>query len=79
LMRSLNARRKGLFYWMFRTRLYAGHRASELRQRAEAGLAHVEHLIKLTDRFPSSMVASLQRGSGARRRNRKPLLPPRDC
>lgn len=79
LLRSLNARRRGVFYWMFRTRLYAGHRVNELRQRSEAGLAFVDHFIKLTDRFPSSVVKNLQRGNGVRRRNRKPLLPPRGC
>jgi hypothetical protein len=77
LLRSLGARRKGLFHWMFRTRLYAGHRVRELRRQAALGLAEVEHLIKLTDRYPQTITANLQRGHGVRRRNRRPLPMPK--
>lgn len=77
LLRSLKARRKGLFDWMFRTRRYAGHRVKELRQRALSGLAVTEHLIKLTNRYPRTITANLQRGRGVRRHNRKPLPLPR--
>jgi hypothetical protein len=78
LLRSLKTRRRGLFDWMFRTRLYAGHRVKELRQRTLADLAFTEHLITLTNRYPSAITANLQRGRGVRRRNRKPLPLPRD-
>jgi hypothetical protein len=73
LLRSLDARRKGMFSWMFRTRLYAGHRVRELRRRAVSGLAFTEHLIKLTNRYPTTITANLQKGRGVRRHNRKPL------
>lgn len=77
LLRSLKARKRGLFDWMFRTRLYAGHRVRELRRRAVLGLALTEHLIKLTNRYPHAMTANLQRGCGVRRRSRKPLPLPK--
>lgn len=77
LLRSLKARRKGLFNWMFRTRRYAGHRVKELRQRALSGLAVTEHLIKLTNRYPRAITANLQRGRGVRRHNRKTLPLPK--
>jgi hypothetical protein len=77
LLRSLEARRKGLFDWMFRTRLYAGHRVKELHRRARLGLAFNEHLIKLTDRYPHTVSINLERGHGVRRRNRKPFPTPK--
>lgn len=77
LLRSLKTRRRGLFDWMFRTRLYAGYRVKELRQRTLVGLAFTEHLITLTNRYPNTITANLQRGRGVRRRNRKPPPPPR--
>lgn len=77
LLRSLRTHKKGLFDWMFRTRLYAGHRVKELRQRTLSGLAVTEQLIKLTNRYPRAVTANLQRGHGVRRHNRKPLPLPR--
>lgn len=77
LLRSLDTHRKGLFGWMFRTRLYAGHRVKELRQRAQSGLAVADHLIRLTNRYPHAIAINLQKGRGARRHNRKPLPLPK--
>lgn len=77
LLRSLKARKRGLFDWMFRTRLYAGHRVKELQRRALLGLALTEQLIRLTNRHPHAVTANLQRGRGIRRHSRKPLPLPR--
>lgn len=79
LIRSLRSRRGGLFRWMFETRKFAGHRTSELLKQAERGLAEVGHLLALYEKRRTLLIKSLQRGNGVRRRNRKPLPPPRDC
>jgi hypothetical protein len=72
LIRSLHARRGGLFSWMVRERRYSGHRVKELLARAECGLAQVNHLIKLNDKHQRLLIASLRIGNGVRRHNRKP-------
>ena len=72
LIRSLRARRRGLFRWMMRERRYSGHRVRELRIHAECGLAQVNHMIRLNDRHQALLIASLRRGSGVPRHNRKP-------
>lgn len=77
LIRSLEARRHGLFRWMFRERRFAGHRVLELRGQAEAGLLQVNHLIKLNGKRQDLLIASLRKGSGVPRRNRMPMNKPR--
>jgi hypothetical protein len=72
LLRYLRSRRRGLFRWMSRERRFTGHRVVELRSRAERGLCEVEHLIALNGK-QKTLVKSLRRGNGVRRRNRKPL------
>jgi hypothetical protein len=72
LLRSLQARRRGLFWWMLSERRFAGHRVKELRKRAECGLAQVNHLIGLNDGHPQLLITSLQRGNGVPRHNRRP-------
>ena len=76
LIRSLEARRPGLFRWMFRERRFIGHRVSELRAQAEWGLLQVNHFISLNGKRQNLLIASLQRGSGVPRRNRTPLSKP---
>jgi hypothetical protein len=71
LIRSLRARRSGLFRWMLRESRFSGHRVRELRERAEYGLAQVNHLIKLNDEHQDLLIASLKRGNGLPRHNRK--------
>src|SRR5262249_15304127 len=61
LMRSLRARRRGLFRWMLRERRFSGHRVKELRGRAECGLAQVNYLIGLNDRRQRLFIVSLGR------------------
>jgi hypothetical protein len=72
LIRSLRARRLGLFRWMLRERRFSGHRVKELRKRAECGLAQVNHLIRLNDRHQNLLIVSLRKGNGAPRHNRRP-------
>ena len=72
LIRSLRARQRGLFRWMLRERRFSGHRVKELRKRAECGLAQVNNLIRLNDKRQPLLIASLRRGNGVPRHNRKP-------
>jgi hypothetical protein len=72
-IRSLRSRRRGLFRWILRERRLSGNRVAELRCRAEEGLAHVDHLIKLNDKHQALLIASLVRGNGVPRHNRRPL------
>jgi hypothetical protein len=72
LIRSLSARRRGLFRWMLRERRFSGHRVKELCSRAECGLADVNHLIRLNDKHQDLLIASLRKGSGVPRHNRRP-------
>jgi hypothetical protein len=72
LIRSLRARQLGLFRWMLRERRFSGHRIRELRSRAESGLARVNSLIRLNDRYQQLVIASLRRGNGVPRHNRRP-------
>src|SRR5262249_22815355 len=72
LIRSLRARRLGLFRWMLRERRFSGHRIRELRRRASCGLAQVNHLIRLNDRHQQLLIEGLRRGNGVPRHNRKP-------
>jgi hypothetical protein len=72
LIRSLRARRRGLFRWMLRERRFSGHRIRELRSRAVCGLAQVNHLIALNDRHQQLLIESLRRGNGVPRHNRRP-------
>ena len=71
LLRSLSARRRGLFRWMFRERRFSGHRVRELRTQAQCGLAQVNQLIKLNGKHQNLLIASLRRGNGVPRHNRK--------
>lgn len=77
LRRYLKSRRRGLFNWMFESRKFAGHRVSELAQRADLGLAQVNLLLRLNDKHQRLLITSLMRGSGVRRRNRKPQQQPK--
>jgi hypothetical protein len=72
LVRSLRDRRRGLFRWMVKERRFAGHRVEELCSRAECGLAQVDRLIMLTYKHRDLVIASLRRGNGVPRHNRKP-------
>ena len=63
LTRSLRARRRGLFRWMFRERRFSGHRVTELGKQAECGLAQVNHLILLNHKHQDLLIASLRRGN----------------
>ena len=72
LLRSLRSRRRGLFRWMRREGRFSGHRVSELRSRAEHGLAQVERLTALNSRRQGLLIASLSRGNGKPNRNRMP-------
>ena len=72
LIRSLHKRRRGLFRWMLRERRFSGHRVGELEARAKEGLANVNHLIKLNNRHPDLLIASLKKGRGVPRHNRRP-------
>lgn len=60
LLRSVRSRRHGLFRWMLQQQRFSGHRVAELRSRAEQGLAQTNHLIKLTDRYPKTIIANLE-------------------
>jgi hypothetical protein len=71
-VRSLRDRRRGLFRWMVKERRFAGHRVEELCSRAECGLAQVDRLIMLTYKHRDLVIASLRRGNGVPRHNRKP-------
>lgn len=73
LLRSLARKRRGLFRWMASERKFAGHRVAELQSRAEQGITQVEHLLVLNDRHQALLIASLARGSGIPRQNRRPL------
>jgi hypothetical protein len=72
LIRSLRSRRRGLFRWMSREGRFSSHRVVELLSRAEQGLAQVQHLIELNNKHSRLLIASLMRGSGVPRHNRKP-------
>ena len=72
LLRSLRARRRGLFRWMRREGRFSGHRVTELKVRAQQGLAQVERLKTLNDKRQSLLIASLSRGNGTPNRNRTP-------
>jgi hypothetical protein len=71
LIRSLRQRWRALFKWMLRERRFSGHRVAEPEARAKQGLANVNHLIKLNNERPDVLIASLRRGRGIPRRNRK--------
>jgi hypothetical protein len=71
LLRSLRARRRGLFRWMRRENRFSGHRTAELRLQAEEGLAQIEHLLQLNDKRQRLLIASLARGNGVPRHSRK--------
>src|SRR5262249_38785385 len=73
LLRSLRVRRRRLFRWMWQEKRFSGHRVTELRTRAEEGLSQVVHFLKLHDRRPKLLIASLARGNGIPRHNRTPL------
>jgi hypothetical protein len=51
---------------------FSGHRVAELRSQAEQGLAQVDLLIRLNNAHQELLIASLVRGNGVRRHNRKP-------
>jgi hypothetical protein len=72
LVRSLRERRRGLFNWMLSERRFSGHRVKELCCRAEYGLDQVNRVIKLNENRRDLLIASLRKGSGVPRRNRKP-------
>ena len=72
LIRSLRARRRGMFGWMLRERRFSGHRVEELLSRADCGLAQINRLIRLADKRRDLLIASLRKGNGVPRRNRKP-------
>jgi hypothetical protein len=78
LVRSLHSRRRGLFRWMYESALFSGHRTDELIARTEEGLAQTERWLRSSEARSSLLVRSLRRGREVRRRNRKPLLPPKD-
>lgn len=77
LLRSVRARRRRLFRWMWQEKRFSGHRVTELRLRAEDGLSQVVHLLKLHSRYPRALIANLGRGSGMPRHSRKPPRMPR--
>jgi hypothetical protein len=72
LLRSLRARRRRLFRWMWRQKRFSGHRVPELRSRAEEGLSQVVQLLELSDKRQKLLMTSLARGSGMPRHSRKP-------
>lgn len=71
LLRSLEARKGGLFRWMLLGRKWSGHRTKELNARASAGLAQLEHLLELNDRHQKLLIKSLARGTGVPRPSRR--------
>jgi hypothetical protein len=71
LIRSVRARRHGLFRWMSREKRFSGHRVAELQARAEHGLAQVNHLIALNNKRQTLLIKSLRRGNGVPRQNRR--------
>lgn len=71
LIRSVRARRRGLFRWMSREKRFSGHRIAELQARAEHGLAQVNHLIALNNKRQTLLIRSLRTGNGVPRQNRR--------
>jgi hypothetical protein len=57
---------------MWQEKRFSSHRVAELRSRAEQGLSQVVHLLKLDSRHRKLLMASLARGNGMPRHNRKP-------
>jgi hypothetical protein len=71
LVRSLRDRRRGLFRWMLSERRFSGHRVKELCTRAEYGLDQVNRIVRINEKRRDLLIASLRRGIGVPRHNRK--------